>query len=55
MLLPDVVPESSPPQSEVPKVQAAPGFLYDVFISYSSQDKEWVRKVLLPRLEKAGL
>lgn len=54
MLLPDVVPESSP-QSEVPKAQAAPVFRYDVFISYSSQDKEWVRRGLLPRLEKAGL
>ncbi|HEY0782221.1 MAG TPA: toll/interleukin-1 receptor domain-containing protein [Thermoanaerobaculia bacterium] len=27
----------------------------DVFISYSSADKKWVRGVLLPRIEKAGL
>ncbi|MEA3403421.1 MAG: toll/interleukin-1 receptor domain-containing protein, partial [Armatimonadota bacterium] len=27
-------------------------FEYDVFISYSHQDKEWVRKWLLPRLDK---
>ncbi|HEV2864646.1 MAG TPA: TIR domain-containing protein [Pyrinomonadaceae bacterium] len=30
-------------------------FDYDVFISYSSRDKEWVRGELLKRLEKAGL
>ena len=30
-------------------------FLYDVFISYSSADKAWVRGELLPALEKAGL
>jgi hypothetical protein len=28
---------------------------YDVFISYSSRDAEWVRGWLLPRLEAAGL
>jgi len=28
---------------------------YDVFISYSSRDREWVRGWLLPRLESAGL
>jgi hypothetical protein len=28
---------------------------YDVFISYSSKDKEWVRGELLQRIEKAGL
>jgi tetratricopeptide (TPR) repeat protein len=32
---------------------AAPN--YDVFISYSSKDKEWVRGELLQRIEKAGL
>ena len=28
---------------------------YDVFISYSHRDAEWVRNWLLPRLERAGL
>jgi hypothetical protein len=28
---------------------------YDVFISYSHKDREWVRDWLLPRLEEAGL
>lgn len=32
-----------------------PGFDYDVFISYSSHDKEWVRGYLLKGIEKAGL
>jgi tetratricopeptide (TPR) repeat protein len=30
-------------------------FKYDVFISYSSHDKEWVRGELLRRIEQAGL
>src|SRR5438046_2657366 len=30
-------------------------FEYDVFISYSSHDKRWVRGELLPRIEAAGL
>ena len=30
-------------------------FEFDVFISYSSQDKDWVRGELLPRIEQAGL
>jgi hypothetical protein len=30
-------------------------FKFDVFISYSSKDKEWVRGELLQRIEKAGL
>ena len=30
-------------------------FLYDVFISYSSKDKAWVRGELLKRIEQAGL
>lgn len=29
-------------------------FKYDVFISYSSEDKEWVRGELLTRIEQAG-
>jgi hypothetical protein len=30
-------------------------FTYDVFISYSHKNKEWVRGELLSRLEEAGL
>ncbi len=30
-------------------------FTYDIFISYSSQDRPWVRQELLPRLEAQGL
>ncbi|MEP7135060.1 MAG: toll/interleukin-1 receptor domain-containing protein [Chloroflexota bacterium] len=30
-------------------------FKYDVFVSYSSTNKEWVRKTFVPILEKAGL
>lgn len=30
-------------------------FEYDVFLSYSSHDKQWVRGELLPRIEAAGL
>lgn len=32
-----------------------PEFQYDVFISYSSRDKAWVRDELLPRIEQTGL
>ena len=35
--------------------QTNPPFVYDVFISYSSQDKGWVRGELLQRLDAAGL
>ena len=31
------------------------GYAYDVFISYSHADKDWVRSELLPYLESAGL
>ena len=30
-------------------------YQYDVFISYSHRNKEWVRGILLPRLENAGV
>jgi tetratricopeptide (TPR) repeat protein len=33
----------------------AAAFAYDVFISYSSQDKDWVRGELLTRIEEAGI
>jgi len=32
-----------------------PQYTYDLFISYSHADQEWVRGELLPRLEEAGL
>lgn len=32
-----------------------PEFEYDVFISYSSHDKEWVRGELLKGIEEVGL
>ncbi|GEM_PF-4239898 len=32
-----------------------PDFPYDVYISYSPADAEWVREWLLPRLESAGI
>ena len=32
-----------------------PASEFDVFISYSSRDRKWVKTWLLPRLEKAGL
>ena len=35
--------------------QTADEFKYDVFISYSSKDKDWVHGELLPTLEKHGL
>jgi hypothetical protein len=34
---------------------SAPEFKYDVFISYSHADEEWVENVLLKTLEDAGL
>ena len=33
----------------------SPIFNYDVFISYSHKDKEWVRNILLPNLEEKGI
>ncbi len=33
----------------------SPEYQYDVFISYSSADKEWVRGELLRRIEDSGL
>jgi len=30
-------------------------FEYDVFVSYSHKDREWVQKWLLPKLESAGV
>jgi hypothetical protein len=31
------------------------GFEYDVFISYSSRNQQWIRDDLLPRIEGSGL
>ena len=28
---------------------------YDVFVSYSSRDRDWVRQALIARLEQAGI
>jgi tetratricopeptide (TPR) repeat protein len=36
-------------------VPEAEAFDFDVFISYSSRDKDWVRGTLLPRLEAGGV
>lgn len=36
-------------------VQQTGGNRYDVFISYSHKDSDWVNNVLLPRLEREGL
>ncbi len=40
----------------IPAAPPGDGFKYDVFISYRQQepDRTWVRKVLVPRLEKEG-
>lgn len=35
--------------------QHASKFLYDVYVSYSSRDREWVQDYLVPRLQEAGL
>ncbi len=37
------------------KAAEAEAFAFDVFISYSSKNQEWVRGELLKRIEKAGL
>jgi|GEM_PF-6801775 len=38
-----------------PAAPAATTYDYDVFISYSSKDKEWARGEFLKRIEDAGL
>ncbi|MCS7011536.1 MAG: toll/interleukin-1 receptor domain-containing protein, partial [Anaerolineales bacterium] len=35
--------------------ESEPSYLYDVFISYSHRDADWVTKTLVPRLEQGGL
>ena len=39
----------------MPTATAPADFEFDVFISYSSKDEEWVTKTLLPRLEGRGI
>jgi len=39
----------------IPTMSKLENFDYDVFISYSSKDKEWVRGELLKRIEATGL
>ena len=43
--------------SNIPRLKAdvASSFVYDVFISYSHADEQWVEKTLLKTLEDAGL
>ncbi len=50
-------PAPPPPPSDLQATPPQPEdqFEYDVFISYSSKDKQWVRGDLLPALEKHGL
>ena len=38
-----------------PKLTKEAEFIYDVYISSSSRDRDWVRDYLLPRLKAAGL
>jgi hypothetical protein len=45
----------APPQGLAGVVERDTEFAYDVFISYSHKDGEWVYGWLLPRLEDAGL
>jgi hypothetical protein len=48
-------PAEQPPRETEQPAPAQDDFHYDVFISYSSKDGEWVQNVLLDRLEKQGL
>ncbi len=48
-------PAEQPPHETEQPAPAQDDFHYDVFISYSSKDGEWVQNVLLDRLEKQGL
>jgi hypothetical protein len=42
-------------RSRVKHMSDETGFAFDVFVSYSSADKAWVRGALLERIETAGL
>lgn len=46
-----VLPDSEPTEAPQPQDE----FRYDTFISYSSKDGDWVRGMLLPRLEREDL
>jgi transcriptional regulator with XRE-family HTH domain len=43
------------PTPEESEIDDLDGFVYNVFVSYTSEDEEWVRAELLPRLEAEGL
>jgi hypothetical protein len=43
------------PSAAVVELARDPKFKYDVFISYSHKDEQWVENTLLKRLEEAGL
>jgi len=52
----DQVKEPGRIRWKMPSLQSPDrSFAWDVFISYSSRDKEWVRGELLPRIEQTGL
>ena len=42
-------------QRAADKPSAAKTYLYDVYVSYSQRDQQWVRGELLPQLQMAGL
>ncbi len=46
--------QSNKPTPPAPPKEPPP-FTFDVFVSYSPADREWVWQTLLPRLEEAGL
>jgi DNA-binding XRE family transcriptional regulator len=45
----------TPSELEKPALDVLGDFTYDVFVSYTPEDEEWVRGELLPRLEAHGL
>src|SRR6185295_4280431 len=49
------ISEATMPDLILPTPAGHPPFAYDVFVSHSSQDQEWVLGWLIPKLEAAGL